>query len=98
MSLSCWSLSSLRPLPSARNEFLWTEEHQRVLDAARTALSLIPTLALYDPSRPTFIKTDASHMKGVGFLLFQQQPDGSRRVIQAGSMLLTDCEARYVVF
>ena len=90
-------LGPLRPLLSARNEFAWNEEHQRAFDAVRAALSSVPTLAFYDPSRPTSIETDASRLKGLGFVLYQQQPDGSRRVIQAGSRFLTECETRYAV-
>ena len=90
-------LGPLRPLLSARNEFAWNEEHQRAFDAVRAALSSVPTLAFYDPSRPTSIETDASRLKGLGFVLYQQQPDGSRRVIQAGSRFLAECETRYTV-
>ena len=66
-------LGSLCPVLSSQNEFVWNEEHQLAFEAARSALSLVPTLAFYDPS-PSFIETDVSRLKGLGFLLFQ--PDG----------------------
>ena len=62
-----------------------------------TELSAFPVPKNVADVRSFFIETDASRMKGLGFLLFQQQPDGSRRVVQAGSRLLTECEARYAV-
>ena len=88
-------LAPLRLLLSPRREFLWNEEHQRAFDTAKAALSSAPTMAFYDPKRPTSLATDASRLRGLGFVLRQAQPDGTWRVIQAGSRFLSDAETRY---
>lgn len=88
-------LSALRPLLSSKNEFRWEEEHQRAFEAAKTALTSVPALAFFDPSRPTSLSTDASRLQGLGFVLSQAQRDGTWRVIQAGSRFLTPAETRY---
>ena len=88
-------LMPLRPLLSSRNEFIWGEQHERAFEAAKAALTSIQTMAYFDPRRPTSLSTDASRLKGFGFVLRQQQEDGNWRVIQAGSQFLTPTESRY---
>ena len=88
-------LEPLRPLLSSQRVFKWDSCHERAFTAARDALSSVRTLAFFDQTRPTLLTTDASRLKGLGFLLQQKQPDGTWRVIQAGSRFLTDAESRY---
>lgn len=90
-------LLPLRPLLSTKNVFRWEEHHQLAFEAAKKALTSVPTLAFFDPSRPTTLATDASRTKGIGFLLRQLQPDGTWRVIQAGSRFISAAEANYAV-
>ena len=90
-------LTPLRTLLSPRREFTWDENHQLAFDATKAALSSVPTLAFYDPKLPTRLETDASRIRGIGFVLRQAQPDGTWRMIQAGSRFLSDAESRYAV-
>ena len=43
------------------------------------------------------LATDASRLKGLGFILRQQSQDGSWRVTQAGSRFLSNAETRYAM-
>lgn len=88
-------LLPLRQLLSAKREFVWDEGHSAAFFKARAALSESPSLAYYDPRRKTRLSTDASRLHGMGFILQQQQEDGTWRVIQAGSRFLADAETRY---
>ena len=88
-------MEPLRPLLSSRRTFVWDSCHEAAFAAARAALSSVRTLAYFDQTRPTLLTTDASRLKGIGFLLQQKQTDGTWRVIQAGSRFLTDAESRY---
>ena len=90
-------LTPLRSLLSSRREFIWDENHQLAFDNAKAALTSLPTLAFYDPKLPTRLETDASRVRGLGFVLRQAHPDGTWRVIQAGSRFLSDAETRYAV-
>ncbi|KAF0307558.1 Transposon Ty3-I Gag-Pol polyprotein [Amphibalanus amphitrite] len=90
-------LTPLRSLLSSRREFIWDENHQLAFDKAKAALTSLPTLAFYDPKLPTRLETDASRARGLGFVLRQAHPDGTWRVIQAGSRFLSDAETRYAV-
>ena len=94
--------SLLRPLsPLLRKEFVWewTPQHDTDFQAARAALSStsISELAFYNPARPTSLHVDASRLRGLGFILRQQQTDGSWIVVQAGSRFLSDAESRYAM-
>ena len=88
-------LEPLRPLLSTKRSFVWDSGHQTSFERARAALASVRTLAFFDQSRPTLLSTDASRLKGLGFLLQQRQPDGTWRVVQAGSRFLTGAESRY---
>ena len=57
-------------------------------------LSTTSTLALYDPQLPTFVSVDASAY-GLGTVLVQQQPDGSRRPVVYTSRAFTPTEQWY---
>ena len=90
----------LRPLaPLLRKDFLWewTEQHDVHFKTARASLSSTATLSFYDPDRPTALHVDASRLRGLGFILRQQNKDGSWNVVQAGSRFLSDAETRYAM-
>ncbi len=57
----------------------------------------MPALAYYDATRPTTLFTDASRLKGLGFVLKQQQENGEWRVVQAGSRFIAPAESRYAM-
>jgi len=63
----------------------------------REELSKPTTLAYYDHRKPTRLYTDASRLHGLGFVLKQQQSDGTWRIVQAGSRYLSGAEERYAM-
>ena len=91
-------LSPLQPLLKKDNLFTWDETHQTAFETVcRELSSNLSFVAYYDPSRNTRLHTDASRLNGLGFILRQQQPDGSWRVVQAGSRFITATEQRYAM-
>ena len=88
-------LQPLRPLLSAQNEYVWDAAHSQAFMTAKCALASPPTLAFYDPCRPTSLRTDASRLHGLGFILMQKQEDDSWHIVQCGSRFLTETESRY---
>lgn len=90
-------LEPLRPLLKPKNEFLWDEVHEQAFNNTKYALSSTPVLAYYDPQKPTSLHTDASRLKGLGFVLKQRQDDNSWRMVQAGSRFITETESRYAM-
>jgi hypothetical protein len=54
-------------------------------------------LPFYNPAHPTSLHVDASRLRGLGFILLQQQTNGSWNVVQAGSRFLSDGESRYAM-
>ena len=88
----------LKPLLKGEYEFAWNEAHQEAFDQVRQELTKSDAvIAYYDPKKPTSLHTDASRLKGLGFVLKQQQPDGTWRMVQAGSRFLSDAETRYAM-
>ena len=51
----------------------------------------------YDQSQPKELFSDASCLRGLGFILKQQQSDGQWRMVQAGSRFITPAESRYAM-
>ena len=89
-------LTLLRPLLSTKNEFTWTANHDEAFSQAKVALTTVPMLAFFDPSKPTWLNAEASR-HGLGFVLQQQQHDKTWSLVQAGSRFLADAESRYAV-
>ena len=87
-------LAPLRPLPSTRNDFVWTEVHESAFQNAKKALTTAPTLTYFDLGKETRLHTDASRL-GIGFVLSQRAKEW--KTVQAGSRFLTDTETRYAV-
>ena len=88
----------LQPLLRKNCEFMWEESHQMAFDKIREHLSQdTSVIAFFDPRKQTRLKTDASRLKGLGFILEQLQEDGSWRIVQAGSRFISDTESRYAM-
>ncbi|PAA50313.1 hypothetical protein BOX15_Mlig015377g3 [Macrostomum lignano] len=87
----------LRELLKPRNEFMWSCEHEKAFDSMRKELSNVPTMAYYDHTRQTALHTDASRLKGLGFVLKQKQDNGIWKVVQAGSRFISETERRYAM-
>lgn len=72
----------------------WSKETTESFDTLKRMLLQSPVLAIYDPSLPTFISTDASDY-GLGAVLTQLHPDGVERVIAFASRSLSTSERKY---
>ena len=72
----------------------WTEEHQQSFQALKSACTDTPILAYADYTKPFRLNTDAS-TTGLGAVLYQQQNDGSYRVISYASRSLSKTERNY---
>ena len=70
------AMEPLRLLLKTKNHFMWDASHDQAFDATKQALSVTPTLAYYDPGCPTALHTDASRLRGLGFVLKQKKADG----------------------
>ena len=86
----------LRGLLKTSDDFLWTEDHTRAFNAAKDTFLASTTLSFFQVGQPLRLETDASVLKSLGFILWQQQGDGWQ-IIQCGSRYLSDTETRYAV-
>ena len=91
------ALAPLSPLLKKQAAFVWLADHDKAFVTARRLLSQVPALAYYDPSRPTALFSDASRLRGHGFIPKQQQTDGQWRMVQAGSRFIDPTESRYAM-
>ena len=87
----------LRDLLKTSNSFCWEDEHETAFDRVKQILMSAPVLAPYDPALPVALHTDASRLRGLGYVVTQVQ-DGQTRLIQCGSRFITDTERRYAMF
>ena len=88
--------SPLRGLLKTSNEFVWDSNHTAAVEATKSALLQPPTLAFYQVGQDLRLDTDASALRGLGFVLWQRQ--GSQwRIIQCGSRYLSDAKSRYAI-
>ncbi len=81
---------------NAQTPLQWSKETVESFDTLKRMLMQSPVLAIYDPSLPTFISTDASDY-GLSAVLTQLHPDGVERVIAFASRTLSTSERKYSV-
>ena len=81
------SAEPLRGLLSVKNDFLWTEDHTKTFNELKNVLSSPETLALYDPTKDTKIRTDGSLLNGICVILYQKHQDDWKPV---------DCTSRFL--
>ncbi|XP_059095941.1 uncharacterized protein LOC131890587 [Tigriopus californicus] len=86
----------LRGLLKTKNTFLWLPEHVVAFNEVKRALTSPPILGMYTIGAETVLQTDASKLKGLGFVLLQRLED-QWRLIQCGSRFLKDAETRYAI-
>ena len=60
-----------RPLLTKDAVFQWLPEHDHAFVEAKSRLSTTPVLTSFGVDRQTVLATDASHLKGLGFVLLQ---------------------------
>ena len=85
-----------RPLLTQDAVFQWLSEHDNAFVEAESRLSITPVLTAFAVGRQTVFATDASRLKGLGFVLLQLVDD-LWRPIQAGSRFVTPTESRYAM-
>ncbi len=73
-------LEPLHALLRKDASFCWTLQCQEAFDKVKTLLSSSPILAIFDPSLPINIYTDAS-VEGIGAILKQVQSDGVEKPV-----------------
>ncbi len=86
----------LRQLLRKDTTWYWGKAQQSSFQRVKDLLLSSAVLAHYEPTRPTFVATDASS-SGVGAVLLQIQDDGKRHPICYASRSLSDTEKRYAV-
>ena len=69
----------------------WTPEHQQSFEILKTTCTDTPILAYANYTKPFRLNTDASKT-GLGAVLYQQQDDGSFRVVSYASQSLSKTE------
>ena len=72
----------------------WTEEHTACFELLKAACTSMPVLAYADYTKPFKVHTDASEI-GLGAILYQEQEDGTMRVIAYASHRLSKLKKRY---
>ena len=76
--------------------FAWDEVHDEAFEKTKAVLLSAPVLAAFSVTAPTTLHTDASRLKGLGYVITQVQ-EGQERLIQCGSRFLSPAETRYAV-
>jgi hypothetical protein len=76
--------------------WVWGDQQESAFQKVKELLLSPPVLAHYNPQRPTVIAADASN-NGIGAVMWQIQPDGSRRPVCFISRSLSDTEKNYAV-
>ena len=74
----------LRSLTNKNMKFIWTESHQKEFDYVIQNLSKLEYLRPYQKGNKLLAMTDAS-LNGLGFILYQKDPEGHCSIIQVGS-------------
>lgn len=85
----------LRSLLSLKSAFIWETVHQKSFEAVIKELISPRILTHFHPNLPVRLETDAAQSKGLGYALWQQQPNDEWRLLQAGSRFVTPTESRY---
>ena len=85
----------LRPLLESRKEFQWMAEHTEAFEAVKKVVTTFPIRCHFDPSLPTILETDASRLRGMGYVLMQVHKDSKTRLVEAGSRWLTPAGQNY---
>lgn len=65
-------------------------------DTVKTRIVNSPALAVFDPSLPTIVSTDASDY-GLGAIVTQIHPDKTERTVAFASRSLTPAERKYSI-
>ena len=84
----------LRDLLSTKNQWLWTDVHNKAFQKVKELLTSPVTLKLYDASRATKLRVDGSRLNGIAVILYQQHGD-KWYPVSCASRYLSDAEKNY---
>ena len=87
-------MAPFRPLLTKDAVLQWLPEHEHAFVEAKSHLSTV--IIILGVNIKTILATDASRLKGLGFVLLQLV-NGVWRAVQAGSRFLTPTKSRYVM-
>ena len=65
----------LRSFMKPKNAFLWIPLHDNTFNEVKRTFCSPPVLAPFNPKLPMMFQTDASRLKGLGFVLLQWHGD-----------------------
>ena len=74
--------------------WVWGPPQAKAMKEVKELITTAPTLAFFDPEKPTTVSSDASSY-GMGGVLLQEQDDGSQQAVTYCSRTLTATEKRY---
>ena len=66
------ALLPLRPLLKSKSHWIWNNDHAQAFESTKAALCSPPILTTFDPAKPTMLQTEASRLKGLGYVLLQK--------------------------
>ena len=81
-------LRTISQLLEKDTAWYWGSQQQKAFETVKEMLTTAPTLAIYNPEKPTVMSSDASSY-GLGGVLMQQHSDGSWHPIAYYSRTLT---------
>ncbi|XP_038063010.1 uncharacterized protein K02A2.6-like [Patiria miniata] len=84
----------INALMKGDTEWTWGPAQRSAFRHLKTLLTTAPTLAYYDPTKPTMVSADASSY-GIGGYILQKQEDESWRPVAYCYRSLTRAEQRY---
>ena len=84
----------IRELLHKNTSWIWASPQEEAFSKIKEAICSVPTLALYNPNKPTLVCADASSF-GLGGVLFQKHTDDSWRPVAFVSRSLTEVEKHY---
>ena len=89
-------LEPIRHLLKVKNGTIkLTESELKAFEDVKCHLTSPNTLAFYTPNKPIRVFTDAACKSGFGFVVQQQQPDGTWKPLLCNSRVLTSAEKNY---
>merc|ERR1712240_104711 len=88
--------TKIRTLLRTGVKFNWTSDHDIEFRKIIDSLSTLEKLTPYDPKNDLFALVDAS-LLGLGFILFQKDPEGRSSILQVGSTSLKHAQVRWAI-
>ena len=87
--------SKMRELLKKDTVFMWQDEHEKELNVLKFILTSPMVVQPFVPGRQTFLLTDASRTRGLGYALMQKDEEGKKYLVNCGSTTLTSAQKNY---